>query len=180
MAHAIRTTAALAAVLLALAGLGACSGSDDGGKAAPKRTTTTAARPATSFSGPCGSHDEDPGVIRSWCDGPASISFTIGTGDDAVTGTLRHGTCKRGNGHLTLNAGTAGADDVTGRRPNYAGARFPRRHGSFEAGDASMVIVWKGTIWPVAELTGSHDGHDGLFEGVTGTPAQRVTGAFHC
>ena len=171
MAKRTLQRAALALLVVALGTASACSSSDDD---APPKPTGPA--PGASLKGPCGSNDDVKGVVRSFCDGPGSITFVIGE----VKGTIDGGTCSTEGDRLTFNAGTVVDDRYTGRRPSYAGALLPAEPGEFGPGDASMQLVYKGQATAVLDLQGSHDGEEGLFSGRSAADGTKVTGSFTC
>ncbi|MCB0958946.1 MAG: hypothetical protein KDB04_05430 [Acidimicrobiales bacterium] len=162
------------AVALALATAG-CSGSPEG--AAPSSgtpgagPTTTAAPPTTSSPTPCGG--EGTGIVRSACDGTATVRFDRGDEHGEVGG----GTCETTVAYLEVTAGTETAAAFDGPRPDLADLLLPVDPGPFA--DGTATIAWNGVEVVLDEATGTHDGASGTFAG-TLPDGRRLEGTFTC
>jgi hypothetical protein len=114
----------LAAVAVPLAGCGGDDGSSASGDAGASSTTTStlADSGGSAAAKPCGSFEAGKGgVVRTFCDGKASIKITLG----GTVKTLTGGTCEESGGYYTLNFGTVIGTGFEGDRPDYFGALFP-------------------------------------------------------
>lgn len=157
---------ALAAVLAP----GCSSGGSDAGTTTTKapRTTTTGTTPSMK-PGPkapacAGKAATKEGFVRAFCDGPATVAFTIGDAKGSIDG----GTCTRDAGSFTINAGTVVGTTWTGARPDYAGLVLPEANGPFSGPKVTVAIFQDGEFTSVENVSGSHDGSSAH---LTGTAA---------
>jgi len=168
----------VATAALALAACSASSGGSDAPTSddAKDASTTTAASNDGGGSSQCGADDGADGVIRSFCDGPATVTFEIGD----TSGEVGGGTCEESGGYFTVNAGTVVGADFDGTQPDYAGILLPPTEGEFSGNDASFTITFDGTPYVVTEASGSYDASGGTFSGTVMYDDTVISGSFTC
>lgn len=174
MAKRWMLAATVAALLLA-----GCGSSGGDAKATGDATTTAASGSSggSSGKGSCGSHDGEKGVIRSFCDGPASMTFTI----DGKEGTIGGGTCEESGGSFVLNAGTVVGTDFAGSaKPDYAGLVVPAKVGAFDATGATVTITADGKAHVVRDVSGTRTATSGSFEGTDFDGGGKISGTWTC
>lgn len=170
------------AIALLLAGCGS-SGSDasssDGGD---KASTTAAAGGSDSGGGggdsACGglTNGKD-GVIRTFCDGTASVKITSGGKDHVIKG----GTCQVSGGYFNVNIGVVVDQTYSGTKPDYFGGLFPEKDGDFSGSTVAATFTVDGKGVPLRDVTGTHDGTSATFSGTPyGGDGGPVTGTVTC
>jgi hypothetical protein len=160
-------------VLFALA-LGACQakGGSGAGSAAPA--------PQTVAAGAAGCRAFQAGkdnVIRTFCDGPGSAAFTVGS----ASGKFGGGACESTGQMFSFNAGVVVTPGAGAPKPDYVGLSVTNM-GEFKGGILSLVYA--GKRWGSTEIHGNATATGGTFEGpvhVAGSQEQAVVkGNFTC
>jgi hypothetical protein len=131
--------------------------------------TTTSSVPADCSKYPEGA----PGVVRTFCDGPAVVTVAIA----GVQHVLRGGTCSMAGGAFSLNLGVVAGSGLAGPRPDYVGLTTSQPSGAFT--NAVLAIDIGGTSYLVPQNTGAVAATGGTFAGKTAA-GQDVTGTFTC
>jgi hypothetical protein len=168
---AFRSLAVVAACALALAGCWreeAKTGASSAESHAPG--TTLAAAPGSCASYVAGT----PGVVRTFCDGPAVVKVRVGSVDH----TLKGGTCAVTAGMFTLNLGVVSSPDLGGPKPDYVGLTVPVTNGPFS--NAVLSVTLKGKGYALTGNSGTLNGGSGTFEGTSAGGDTKVSGAFTC
>ena len=178
----MKLAAALAvAAALVLAGCSGSSGGSDssseGGSASSSSSSSGSTGGGSSGGGSsCGDAGKD-GVIRTFCDGSAKVTFDLGGTEGSVDG----GTCETSGGYFVVNAGTVIDGSYKGTKPDYAGLLMPPADGDFSGqGKASGTITYGGEAVVLTSMTGSHDKDSGSFEGTSFDGKTKVSGSFTC
>lgn len=156
---------------LILAPLAAChpkSGASSADSHAPG--TTTATVPAACSQYPPGA----PGVVRTFCDGPAAVKLTVG----ATPYTLTGGTCSTEGGTFVLNLGVVAGPGLAGPKPDYVGLSAPLTSGHFT--DATMAVTVAGKTYALTDNSGELTATGGRFTGTALGGGETVTGIFTC
>ena len=169
----------------------ACSGSTSDGDEGATATSTADDAGSDAGTEPAGEDEGDAGagsaegcgdaagaegVVRGFCDGPAVVDFQI----DGVAGTIDGGECAESGGYFVVNAGTVVDSSFTGGLPEYVGILLPPEGGAFSGTDASLTINHDGKAVVLTQVTGSHDGVTGSFEGTDISTDVAVSGSFSC
>ena len=163
----------LAVLLLAgLAPLAACHPKKTGASSAESHApgTTTASVPAACAQYPTGA----PGVIRTYCDGPAVVKLTIG----GVARTLTGGSCSTDGGVFVLNLGVVAGPDLAGPKPDYVGLSAPITTGHFT--NATLALNIDGKPYALTENSGEVTPAGGSFAGKALDGGQTISGTFTC
>ena len=166
-----RTVTVAVAVALAwvLAGCGTSGGSDSSSGGGSSTTAAPASGGSSGSSKPsggsgssdCNAKDGKDGVVRTFCDGPATVSFTVGDKSGKVSG----GTCELSGGYFTVNAGTVVDATFKGTKPDYAGFLLPPDSGDFTSTAVTASITSDGQTTVVRNVTGTHDAKSASFTG---------------
>lgn len=180
-----RLLVASVALVAVLSTLAACSSSESGtaeetvvdrgeGSDGTEPASDEGPDPATGCAGYTAGED---GVIRTFCDGTASVELSVG-GDEYE---LRGGECVTQGGYLSVNIGVVTGSDFTGTKPDYFGSNMPEATGDYGEGDqAFATFAVDGTSYSVPNTTGSHDGDTATFSGTTTDGDIEVTGTVSC
>jgi hypothetical protein len=165
--------AALLAVTLAMAAMaGGCqqhrSSASSADSHAPGTTTSTV--PADCSKYPEGA----PGVVRTFCDGPAVVTLTVAGAPPHV---LRGGSCSTAGGVFSLNLGVVAGPDLAGPKPDYVGLTTPQTNGPFE--NAVLAIDVAGKSYLLAQNAGAVAPSGGNFAGQTAA-GEAVSATFTC
>lgn len=157
--------------ILACLALVACSNRDRGGASsadshAPGTTDATVAAACSAY--PMGS----AGVIRTFCDGPATVNLTIA----GVLHTMKGGTCEGQDGPFTLNLGVISGPGLAGPKPDYIGLSTPNA-GPFT--NAVLSVTVDGKDYAVPTNAGQVGAQGGAFSG-TAMTGEAISGAFTC
>lgn len=173
---------ALAAVLLALSACGSSESgtaedtvvdSDKGVDGAESKADEESDQ-ANSCDGYTAGED---GVIRTFCDGTASVKLTVGGDRYELSG----GECVTQGGYFSVNIGVVTGSDFTGTKPDYFGSNMPEAAGDYGSGDqAFATFAVDGTSYSVPNTIGSHDGDTATFSGTTTDGGIEVTGTVSC
>jgi hypothetical protein len=161
----------LVAVLAAALAMTAChrtqAGASSADSHAPGTTAATVAAPCAAY--PAGA----TGVIRTFCDGPATVMLTVAGKDYALKG----GTCETAAGVFSLNLGVVSGPGLAGPKPDYLGLTAPVQSGAFS--NAVLTVTVDGKSHPLAVNTGQVGPAGGSFSGVA-LNGEMVTGSFTC
>ena len=169
--NAFRTAALVAAGTLALAACGRNEGRSGANSAESHAPGTTLA----SAPGSCGSYAPGtPGVIRTFCNGPAMVKLNV-AGKDYV---LKGGSCDSQMGLLSVNLGVVSGPDLGGPKPDYFGLSAPLTPGPFSNAVLAVNIGGKG--YAVTRNSGVHDAASGSFEGTALGDGTKISGSFTC
>jgi hypothetical protein len=162
----VAATAALAA------GLGGCGDHNTGASSAESHApgTTLAAKPGPCEAYPAGA----PGVVRTYCDGPATVTIHAAGADHLLKG----GSCSTANGEFALNLGVVSNAELGGPKPDYVGITAPVASGPFS--NAMIAVTLDGTTYALTENTGEITAKGGSFNGVPIGGGEPVTGTFSC
>jgi hypothetical protein len=132
--------------------------------------TTTARVPADCGKYPPGA----PGVVRTFCDGPAVVKLTVAGQPRTLTG----GTCSTTGGVFSLNLGVVAGPELAGPRPDYFGLTAPSASGAFTNAVLALNIDGKG--YALTENTGQVGAAGGSFTGKAMGGGPDVAGTFTC
>jgi len=160
----------------------AASCSSSSSKSSGATTTTKAASSGSGSSGggsgsSCGSSDGKNGVIRSFCGGSASSSFTIGS----TSGKLSGGHCGTTAGiGFSVNIGTVVGPAFTGTKPDYVGMVLPEKAGSFASPNALITLDYGGKGYVLSKVSGTRTDKGGSFTATSVTDQAKVSGTFSC
>jgi hypothetical protein len=147
--------AALAVPLAACGGDDSSSASKDDSGGATTTSTTEAHSDGGGTAKGCGSFEAGKGgVVRTFCDGSASIKITLGGTVKTLTG-----------GYYTLNFGTVVGAGFEGEHPDYFGALLPDGGGPPEA--VSVHVDGLGGLIEHATASVSADKQSVHIEGAT-------------
>ncbi|MDR3510812.1 MAG: hypothetical protein P4L73_04215 [Caulobacteraceae bacterium] len=164
----LRLRPALALALLPLAACHPKTGASSADSHAPG--TTTASQPAACGKYPAGA----PGVIRTFCDGPAVVKVTVA----GVQHTLTGGVCSTEGGIFALNLGVVAGPDLAGPKPDYVGLSAPITSGHFT--NATLAVNVDGKGYALTENSGDLTPAGGAFTGKAFGGGEAVTGSFTC
>ena len=182
------TLAVAVALVWVLAGCGSSGGSDSSSGGGSSTTAAPAAGGSSGTSSPskssggsggsgCNAKDGKDGIVRTFCDGPATVSFTVGNKSGQVTG----GTCALGGGYFSVNAGTVIDATFKGTKPDYAGFLLPPDSGDFTSTAVTASITSNGETTVVRNVTGTHDTKSASFTGSDMVdPSKKVTVKVTC
>jgi hypothetical protein len=131
--------------------------------------TTTASLPASCSKYPQGA----PGVIRTFCDGPAVVKVTVA----GVPHTLSGGSCSTMGGAFSLNLGVVAGPDLAGPKPDYVSLTTQAATGPFT--NAVLAVNVDGKGYAVTENSGTVAAGGGSFTGKALT-GEDISGAFTC
>ena len=173
-----RMAIGVAALVLVLASCGS-SGSDasssDGGS-----SKTTAASGGSSGGGgtnTCkGYTSGKDGVIRTFCDGPATAKVKSGGKEYEIEG----GTCVSSGGYYAVNIGVVVDQSFSGTKPDYFGGLFPEKEGDFSGDKVSATFTVDGTGTVVRDLKGTRDSKTITFSGTPYGEDGTVSGTVTC
>jgi hypothetical protein len=158
--------------LAALLPLAACNAHKSGASSADSHApgTTTA-----SVAAECGKYPPGaPGVIRTFCDGPAVVKLTVG----GVAHTLTGGACSTAGGLFALNLGVVAGPDLAGPKPDYFGLSVPAPSGHFV--NAGLSVSVDGKAYAVTENSGDVTPTGGTFTGKAAGGGPEISGSFTC
>jgi hypothetical protein len=156
----------LAIGVLALSLAGCHAPSPKGGAASAESHapgTTLAAVPAACGAYPPGS----PGVVRSFCSGPAVVDHV-----------LRGGSCSNAGGVFSLNLGIEAGPALAGPRPDYIGLTVNAPSGPFT--DAVLSVHYAGKAYLLTHNSGQIGPAGGDFAGSGRHGRPRISGSFTC
>lgn len=158
--------------LVVLTPLAACQPKKTGASSAESHApgTTTASVPATCGQYPAGA----PGVIRTYCDGPAVVKLTI----NGASRTLTGGSCSTDGGVFALNLGVVAGPDLAGPKPDYVGLSVPATTGHFT--NATLALNVDGKPYALTENSGDVTPAGGAFTGKSFDGGQTISGSFTC
>lgn len=114
---------------------GSGTGSGAGSSAAPTNAGGGAACRGVSMN--------QPGVVRLFCDGPATATVTLA----GKKLTFRDGTCADESAGFSANFGVVTTTEFTGTRPDYLGVTL------LKEGPGSIAVVSGGTSYAVVNAT---------------------------
>ena len=160
--------------LTALVGLAACgrdaakTGASSAESHAPGTTLATLPGACTAYT------PGTPGVVRSFCGGPATVKVFVAGKEYDLSG----GECDTDAGVFSVNLGVVSTPELGGPRPDYFGLTLPAGGGHFT--NAAMTLNVGGKSYVLTTNTGDFTATGGTFTGAaTGDPAP-VTGSFSC
>lgn len=155
-------------VLCALA-LAGCQAKSGGGQGSDPPATSLAAGGCHAFQA------GRDGVMRTFCDGPASATFAAAS----TSGKLGGGSCERTGQMFSFNAGVAVMPSPGAPKPDYLGLTVT---GAGEFKGAILSLTWGGERWGSTEIHGNLTGSGGTFEGPvhSGNAQAMVKGSFTC
>jgi hypothetical protein len=165
-----RVMSGLAAALL-LAGCGsheAKTGANSAESHAPGTTLASAAGACSSYAA------GTPGVIRTFCDGPAKVKLFVGGKEHDLTG----GTCETEGPMFTVNLGVVSSADLGGPKPDYFGLTVPAGGGHFS--NAVLAVNVDGKAYAVTSNSGDASATGGTFTGAAMGDSAPITGNFTC
>jgi hypothetical protein len=163
----------LLVAFMATAPLAAChphkSSASSADSHAPGTTTATVAADCSKY--PQGA----PGVIRTFCDGPAVVKLTVA----GIEHTLTGGSCQPAAASFALNLGVVAGPDLAGPKPDYVGLTAPVANGPFNNGVLAIDIDGKG--YAIIPNSGSVSSTGGSFAGkAIGAGGPDISGTFTC
>jgi hypothetical protein len=160
-----------AVALAAVLPLAACGGHKTGASSADSHApgTTTASAPADCAKYPQGS----PGVIRTFCDGPAVVTLTIA----GVPHTLNGGSCETTGSAFALNLGVVAGPELAGPKPDYVGLSTQTTTGAFT--NAVLAVNVDGKGYALTQNSGAVSATGGSFAGKA-LNGEDVSGSFTC
>jgi len=158
-----------AAMLLAACGSHeAKTGANSAESHAPGTTLATTA-------GACSSYVAGtPGVIRTFCGGPAKVKLTIGGKEHDLSG----GTCEAQGPMFSVNLGVVSTNDLGGPKPDYFGLTIPSGGGHFT--NAVLAVNVDGKTYAVISNSGDATAAGGAFTGTATGDSAPITGTFSC
>lgn len=168
----IRNPAAAAVALIALAPLAGCHPTKTGASSAESHApgTTTASVPGACSQYPPGA----PGVVRTFCDGPAVVKLTLG----GVQRTLTGGACSTDGGVFALNLGVVAGPGLAGPKPDYVGLSAPVTAGHFT--NAVLAVNLDGKAYALTENSGDVGPAGGDFTGKPLDGGDPISATFTC
>ncbi|QUD88621.1 hypothetical protein [Phenylobacterium montanum] len=169
---ALRPCLIASAALLAL--LGGCRAPKPKAGAASAEShapgTTLAQIPAACAAYPAGS----PGVVRTFCSGPAVVKLTINGAEHVLKG----GSCETSGNIFSLNLGVVAGPGLAGPAPDYVGLTVNAPPGPFN--DAALSVHYGGKAYLLPHNTGQATPAGGEFSGVTRKGHAKVSAVFTC
>jgi len=172
-----------AVALVLVLGLAACgsSGSDAASSDSGAAKTTAASGGDSGGGGGSSSCDGytngKDGVIRTFCDGTATVKITT----DGKTHEIKGGTCEMSQGYFSVNIGVVVDQTHTGSKPDYFGGLFPEKAGDFSGDKVTATFTVDGKGVPLRDVTGTHDAKSVTFTGTPyGIDGGPVTGTVTC
>ena len=162
-----RATAGLAALLL-LTACGPRTGANSAESHAPG--TTLASAPGACSTYAAGT----PGVVRTFCDGPAKVKLFV----DGQEHDLSGGSCAAEGTMFTVNLGVVSSADLGGPKPDYFGLTVPAGGGHFT--NAALAMTVDGKSYAVTSNSGDATATGGSFSGTAMGDAAPITGTFTC
>ena len=169
----IATRSVLAACLVLAGGLGLFGGV----LSVIQSATLKAAAPSKPTKGCVAYHAGEDGVIRTFCDGKATLHLMLGSAQRTIEG----GSCDTFGRVFSLNFGVvAGSSSPT--KPDYVGLTVNAR-GAFT--NAVLAIHQGGVGYVFPRNKGMIGAHEGTFEGtgyavLKGNPPASVKATFTC
>lgn len=182
MSKRILTAIVVTTLALVLAGCGSSSGGSDSskkdnGSLDKGNKGVDGSNSDTADASSCGDYTSGQnGVVRTFCDGNADVSFTIGGNDGKITG----GECSNSGGYFAVNAGVVVDATFSGTKPDYAGFLLPEKSGSFTNDGVTATITTGGETTIIQKVSGTHDADGGSFTGTAMTSDAKVSVAFTC
>ena len=162
---------AVVVVAILLAGCGqreARSGANSAESHAPGTTLATTA-------GPCASYVQGtPGVVNTFCSGPATVKAFVSGKEYDLTG----GACSTSAGLFSVNLGVVSTADLGGPKPDYFGLSVPS--GSAHFTNATLVLTVGGKAYALTSNSGDFTPAGGTFTGAAAGDPAPVTGSFTC
>ena len=132
--------------------------------------TTFAKIPAGCLAYPPGA----PGVIRTYCNGKATVLLTV----NGIDHPLRGGVCAAAGGVFSLNLGVVGGPDLAGPKPDYIGLTAPAAVGAFSGAAVSVAI--NGKAYRLSQTSGALTPAGGTFQGLGRHGKIRFAASFTC
>jgi hypothetical protein len=132
--------------------------------------TTLASAPAACTAYPAGA----PGVVRSFCNGPAVVKLTV----DGVDHLLKGGSCSTSGGVFNLNLGVVAGRELAGPKPDYVGLNAKVASGPFT--DGVLVVHIAGKAYTITHNSGQVGPVGGDFSGVGRRGHPKVSASFTC
>jgi len=162
---------AVLAVGLSLAACGRDAGKTGASSAESHAPGTTLATTA----GACAAYSAGaPGVIRTFCSGPATVkAFVAGKEYD-----LSGGTCATETGMFSVNLGVVSTPELGGPKPDYFGLTVPAGGGHFS--NAVLTLTVGGKSYALTSNSGDASPTGGTFTGAAYGDSAPVTGSFTC
>jgi len=162
---------AVLACALALAACGreeAKTGASSAESHAPGTTLATSAGACATYAA------GTPGVVRTFCNGPATVkAFVAGKEYD-----LSGGTCATEAGVFSANLGVVSTPDLGGPRPDYFGLTVPS--GTTHFSNAVLTLNVGGKAYALTSNSGDVSPAGGTFTGAAYGDSAPVTGSFSC
>jgi len=178
-----RIVVAAVGMMLVLAACGSSSSGSDAASSDGGSTKTTTASGGDAGGGGGGTNtckgytNGKDGVIRTFCDGTASVKITSGGKDHVIEG----GTCEVSQGYFSVNIGVVVDQTHTGTKPDYFGGLFPEKAGDFSGDKVTATFTVDGKGVPLRDVTGTHDAKSVTFTGTPyGIDGGTVTGTVTC
>jgi len=135
---------------------------------APGTTLATSAGACASYA------PGTPGVVRAFCNGPATVkAFVAGKEYD-----LSGGTCAAEGPMFTVNLGIVSTAELGGPKPDYFGLTVPIGGGHFT--NAAITLTVGGKDYALTSNTGDTGPTGGTFTGAAMGDSAPVTGSFSC
>jgi len=161
-------TVTLASVVAACGPQAARTGASSAESHAPGTTLATTPGPCSAYS------PGTPGVVRTFCGGPATLkAFVAGKEYD-----LSGGECATDADGFSVNLGVISTDELGGPKPDYFGLTLPAGGGHFT--NAPMTLNVGGKAYALSTNTGDFTPTGGTFTGAAAGSSAPVTGSFSC
>jgi hypothetical protein len=115
-----------------------------------------------------------PGVIRTFCGGPATVkAFVAGKEYD-----LSGGSCATEGPMFSVNLGVVSTPELGGPKPDYFGLTVPAGGGHFS--NAVLTLTVGGKTYALTSNSGDTSPTGGTFTGAAYGDSAPVTGSFTC
>lgn len=132
--------------------------------------TTLAQVPAACAAYPMGS----PGVVRTFCSGPAVVKLTINGAEHLLKG----GSCASTGAIFSLNLGVVSGPGLAGPPPDYIGLTVSAPPGPFN--DGALTVHYGGKAYLLPHNSGQAAPTGGEFSGVARKGHAKVSASFTC